>query len=611
MLKYFCYEKVMPFWNQDRETIRKNEDAIPVASAIGLSHLEKIFFMNPLREVYSRVQAGGNGILERLLREMRIVVRVTPEDLVRIPVIGSVVVVANHPFGILDGAALGATLLRVRPDVKILTNYVIGAIAEMDEHCIYVDPFDRPSSHRANIAGLRRAVSHLRQGGALAIFPAGEVSHWQFRQGEVTDPQWSSTAARLVQLTSAQVVPALFTGRNSNLYQMLGVVHSKLRTIQLPREFLKKAGEEIELRFGSPIPGEKIRRITSPEQATDYLRWRTYLLRGRAPGGRPSETITDSLPSEDQSLRVALSPPELDGVAAEIERLGPGAELDENRDYKVVVAAASNIPLALREIGRQREMAFREAGEGTGKELDLDRFDAYYQHLILWHKKDARIAGGYRFVNAAQALREHGPGGLYTTTLFWIDPEFFERTGPMLELGRSFIRRDYQKQYAPLMMMWKGIGRYLALHPETPVLFGPVSISRAYKHTSRELLFRFFQTQHVNAASQWVRPKRPFRSRPASDWELQAIRYLLDVEEMSSSIAEIEPDRKGVPVLLRQYLKIGGELLAFNVDKDFSDVLDGLVLVDLRKTDPTRLETYMGKDGLKAFLGYHAAASIA
>jgi putative hemolysin len=181
----------------------------------------------------------------------------------------------------------------------------------------------------------------------------------------------------------------------------------------------------------------------------------------------------------------------------------------------------------------------------------------------------------------------------------------------MLEMGRSFIRRDYQKQYAALLMMWRGIGRYLAVHPEAPTLFGPVSISSSYNQTSRELLFRFFQTQHVNPLAQWIRPKRPFKSRPVSEWELQAIRYLLDIEEMSSSIAEIEADGKGVPVLLRQYLKIGGELLAFNVDKNFSDVLDGLILVDLRKTDPARLETYFGKTGLAAFLDFHAAASIA
>ena len=83
------------------------------------------------------------------------------------------------------------------------------------------------------------------------------------------------------------------------------------------------------------------------------------------------------------------------------------------------------------------------------------------------------------------------------------------------------------------------------------------------------------------------------------------MRYLLDVEEMSSCIAEIEGDGKGVPVLLRQYLKLGGELLGFNVDKDFSDVLDGLVLVDLRKTDTARLESYMGKEETARFLRWH------
>jgi putative hemolysin len=581
-------------------------DDAPVA---GLSKLEQIFFMNPLREVYTRVQNGGPGILERLLREMRIAVKVAGEDLSRIPPSGAAMVVANHPFGILDGAALGAVLLRVRPDVKILTNYVIAAMPEMDAHCIYIDPFDRPASHRANIAGLRRAVAHLRQGGLLVIFPAGEVSHWQFRQGEVTDGEWNTTAARLVHLSGAPVIPALFAGRNSNLYQMLGVVHPKLRTIQLPREFLNKAGKEIDLRFGTPILAEKINRIVDDRQATNYLRWRTYLLRRRTRSGLPAASAVECAGAP--ALLESASACERDAIIAEMSSLGAAAELDENREFRVLVADAPQIPHGLKEIGRQRELAFREVGEGTGKEIDLDQFDSYYQHLILWHKKDAQIAGGYRFINTSEVLRTRGLQGLYTSTLFWIDPRFFEHTGPMLEMGRSFIRRDYQKQYAPLLMMWRGIGRYLATHPEAPTLFGPVSISSSYNQTSRELLFRFFQTQQVNPLAQWIRPKRPFRSRPVSDWELQAIRYLLDIEEMSSSIAEIEADRKGVPVLLRQYLKIGGELLAFNVDKNFSDALDGLILVDLRKTDPARLETYMGKSGLAAFLDFHAAASIA
>jgi putative hemolysin len=598
----------MPLWNSSRQAVSKTGEP-DSAPAAGLSKLEQIFFMNPLREVYTRVQNGGPGILERLLREMRIDVKVIAEDLARIPGSGAALVVANHPYGILDGAVLGALLLRMRPDVKILTNYVIAAMPELNEYCIYVDPFDRPASHRANIAGLRRAVTHLRNGGLLAIFPAGEVSHWQFRQGEVTDGEWNTIPARLVRLSGAPVIPALFAGRNSNLYQMLGVVHPKLRTIQLPREFLNKAGKEIELRFGTPILAEKINRFADDRQATNYLRWRTYLLRRRMRSNPPAAPV----PVEESApaLLQTASCPERDAVIAEIAALGAAAELDENRDFKVLVASAAQIPHGLKEIGRQRELAFREVGEGTGREIDLDRFDPYYHHLILWNTKDAQIAGGYRFVNTSEVLRTRGLQGLYTNTLFWMDPRFFELTGPMLEMGRSFIRRDYQKQYAPLLMMWRGIGRYLATHPEAPILFGPVSISSNYNQTSRELLFRFFQTQRPNPLAQWIRPKRPFRSRPVSGWELQAIRYLLDIEEMSSSIAEIEADRKGVPVLLRQYLKIGGELLAFNVDKNFSDALDGLILVDLRKTDPSRLETYMGKDGVRTLLRFHAPASIA
>jgi putative hemolysin len=220
------------------------------------------------------------------------------------------------------------------------------------------------------------------------------------------------------------------------------------------------------------------------------------------------------------------------------------------------------------------------------------------------------VAGGYRLANTQEVLASRGVQGLYSSTLFWIDPALFEHTGPALELGRSFIRREYQKHYAALLTLWKGIARYLVRHPQTPVLFGPVSISSAYHRTSRELLFEFFRSQRGNPLSQWIRPKRPFRSRPLPDWQLRALRFLLDLEEMSSSIAEIERDGKGLPVLLRQYLKLGGELLGFNVDKNFSDVLDGLILVDLRKTDPARLETYMGKEGVAAFLEHHAGASV-
>jgi len=554
--------------------------------------MEEVFLVRPLRHVYARVRGEGSCILERLLREMNIRVRVAPEDLARVPSTGPALVVANHPFGILDGAALGATLLRVRPDTKILTNSLVAAVHELEQHCIQIDLLRRRGSHGTNMLGLRRAVMHLRSGGILAVFPSGEVSHWHFRKSEVTDPEWSTTAARLARLASAPVVPVLFGGRNSLPFQLLGCIHPRLRTIQLSREFLKKAGKEIELRIGTPVTAQKLSRIVDDRQATDYLRWRTYLLRRRS---RPDQRNLSSWRKT---------------IASEIESLDTQSKLHENQEFQVFVVDAAQVPQAMLEIGRQRELAFQEVGEGTGREVDLDRFDDYYKHLILWHKKDSQIAGAYRFVNTAQILRTMGREGLYTTTLFYIDASFFEHMGPMLEVGRSFVRRDYQKQYAPLMMMWRGIGKYVAGHPETPVLFGPVSISSAYSPASRDMIFQFFESRQSNPLAQWIKPRRRFRRRAVSDWELQAVRCLLDIEDVSSSVAEIEGDGKGVPVLLRQYLKIGGELLAFNVDKDFCDVLDGLILVDLRNSNRARVETYMGKSGLASFLDYHASVGM-
>ena len=592
-----------------------DREAAPKPSS-ELSLWEQFFFVKPLSGVYGRVRdSGSKGILGRLLDEMRIDLRVTEKDLKQIPRSGPALVIANHPFGILDGAALGALLLRIRGDVKILTNYLVAAVEELRELCIHVDPFARADSRGPNIVGLRRALDHLKNGGILAMFPAGEVSHWQFRRGEVTDPEWNPTAARLARLAKIPVIPVLFSGQNSIPFHVMGLVHPRLRTLRLPRELLNKAGSQVEMRIGSSISAEKLRRAGDDVQATNYLRWRTYLLRKRT-GGSQSRGASNLLSQQNEwvrglDVRGEYVRPKLkaarEAIEREIAELPSENRLDDSRDFQVFIADSPAIPHTMIEIGRQRELAFREAGEGTGNDIDLDRFDRYYRQLILWSKRDRQIAGGYRVAHTAEVLRDRGPQGLYTSTLFWIDPALFNSTGPALELGRSFVRCEYQKQYGALLMLWRGIASYLGRHPETPVLFGPVSVSNDYNLTSRELLFEFLRNQRPSPLAQWVRPRKPFKPRALADWELRAIRYLIDVEEVSSSISEIEADGKGVPVLLRHYLKIGGELLAFNVDQHFSNVLDGLILVDLRKTDRTRLESYMGKEDASRFFNYHAS----
>jgi putative hemolysin len=257
----------------------------------------------------------------------------------------------------------------------------------------------------------------------------------------------------------------------------------------------------------------------------------------------------------------------------------------------------------LRELGRLREVTFRLAGEGTGKPRDLDHFDRYYWHVLLWNKTKQELVGAYRAGDTAKILAEHGLNGLYTSTLFRYDERVFEKIGPALELGRSFVRAEYQRQYAPLLLLWKGIARLLTTHTDTPVLFGAVSISNDYSKASREMIYRFFEARmQDDELAGMIEPRRPFRPTGLRPWDCRAMCHALrDLEDLSQPIIDVERDGKGLPILLRQYAKVGGKLLGFNIDRKFSNVLDGLVVVDLRKTAPALLERFMGRQAAAAF----------
>ena len=267
------------------------------------------------------------------------------------------------------------------------------------------------------------------------------------------------------------------------------------------------------------------------------------------------------------------------------------------------LAAADAIPNVLREIGRLRELTFRGAGEGTGAALDLDTFDPHYLHLFLWSKAAREVAGAYRLGPTADLLPRFGVWGLYSNTLFRLNPELFQRTGPALEMGRSWVRPEYQRQYAPLLLLWKGITCYVSAHPECAVLFGAVSISNDYNPVSRSLLVSYLETQEEAALAHLVKPRHPYRRNHGAEWQAQAMsRFARDLEELSAPIADLEPDGKGVPILIKQYMKAGGRVLGFNIDPRFSNVLDVLMMADLRRAPRAVLERYMGRESTAAFL---------
>jgi putative hemolysin len=364
-----------------------------------------------------------------------------------------------------------------------------------------------------------------------------------------------------------------------------------LRTALLVRELFNKARFTVEIRAGHAIAPEKLARMTSDQERIDYLRWRCYLLSTRNPFSANTKTPLRRAPSNGQAPVIAPVPSEV--LAREIGALPPNCLLDRSGDLQVLLAQALQIPATLREIGRLREITFRQAGEGAGRDLDLDRFDSHYLHLFLWNSPKREIVGAYRLSPA------HRAEDLYTQTLFQFDQRFLHAIGPALELGRSFIRAEYQIGFAPLLLLWKGIGKFIAAHPGYKTLFGPVSISNQYQAASRELMIAFLD-KHASLA-QWIDLVRA-RNEPAPPRVEPPCR---DIEELSEIIGDLEPSRPGIPVLLRQYLKLGGKLLGFNVDPEFSNVLDGLIVVDLTKTEPKLLERYLGKAEAASFFNFH------
>jgi putative hemolysin len=572
----------------------------------------KFASVGKVRDLYRRVQRSPEGFrLETLLSEMRIGLSVGAADQARIPATGPVVVVANHPYGVLDGAILTVLLTRVRPDVKVLTNFLLSDVPDLQKHCIFVDPFQTDRSLESNRRGLREAFTWLQKGGMLAVFPAGEVSHWQMPAAQIVDPEWNDAAVRLTRKTGAAALPVYLCGHNGVGFQLMGMIHPKLRSAFLLQEFLNQAGKKVEVRVGSAIAPDAVEAIEDDHEATDYLRWRTYLLGRRS---KPEASWPTALRSKFvfKIQEPLAAPVASELLTKELETLPEDRRLAENSDFAVYLGTAREMPQLLREVGRLRELTFRGAGEGTGKSRDLDSFDEYYSHILLWHKSRQELVGAYRAGNTAEILAERGVGGLYTSTLFRYDEKIFQRLGPALELGRSFVKPEYQRQYAPLLLLWKGIARMVARRPAVPVLFGAVSISNEYSSASREMIFRFFEAHmQEDELAGLIEPRRPFRPGLLRRWDCSGMhRALRDLDELSQPITDVEADGKGLPILLRQYAKIGGKLLGFNVDRKFSNVLDGLVVVDLRQTEPAVLERYMGREGAARFRQVHTGSAV-
>ncbi len=571
--------------------------------------LEK-WFIGDIEQIYSKLVRSNRSFFDALLDSLNIRYQCAHEEIHYIPTEGPAIIVANHPFGLLDGMVLGAILSGRRRDFRILTNSLLASIPQLREFAIPVDPFGGSEAVLANRKPLRESIQWLRGGGLLAVFPAGEVASLRPGRFGITDPDWTENVVRLAQRANAPVVPVFFHGANSPAFHLAGLVHERLRTLLLPHELLNKANSIVRASIGSPISPDRLAGKDGIENATAYLRARTFML-GSRPNGRTAPKLRFPAPERTKHHPPVGEAQDPAAMRREIEALPEVRRLVSSGQYQVFVAQAEEIPMVLLELGRLREITFRAVGEGTGHPFDLDRFDRHYGHLFAWNQEAGELIGAYRVAKSDEVIERFGTRGLYTSTLFHLQPEFYENIRPALELGRSFVRPEYQKGYLPLLLLWKGLGHYVARNPRYRTLFGPVSISKDYNPSSRALIVSFLKSRHCDellAGS--VKPRKKFYVRGPRDCDPRNFSSLLtNLDELSEVVADLEADGKGIPILLQQYLNLGGQILDFSVDRKFSNVLDGLIVVDLLKPTHRQMERYMGKTNAAEFLRFHGVAA--
>ncbi len=600
------------------EIIEKNPSLKTLRPFVpAISRFLRVDQVNENYEYVSRYLDASEGKLnfyEAALEANGVSYEVSEEDLAKIPLEGPLFVVANHPYGAIDGIILGALLTRVRPDVKLLVNELLGKMDRFRPYIFGVNVFGGNDSKKQNIRTMKQVFSWLESGGCIGTFPAGEVSHFSFEHLLVRDGDWNPNLHRLIHRTRATVLPVYFSGRNSNLFQMLGILHARFRTLMIGREYTRCLQKNYPVKIGKPILYNQLKKYESPKELMQFMRLSTYILSNRG-DAKPDamRRFPLKMTPKQKAWDSIIEPIDTQLLLQDVEVLkNTDNELVNHGTYTVFYAQPLQIPHVLKEIGRLREETFRLVGEGTGKSVDLDAFDAHYTHLFMWNNESCEIIGAYRIGPTDIILKSHGKEGLYVTSLFKFKDDLIQELNPALELGRSFIRVEYQRKHASLSLIWRGIGEYLVRNPQYNYLFGPVSITQEYSSISKDLMVQFLSKKKTHPElSKFVKAKNPPRSRRFA----KLLKYLApdsleDISDISAIISEIESDKKGVPILLKHYLKLNGVMLSFNRDPQFNNVIDGLILVDLNQTDEAILKRYMGEAGYQTYASAQQSKDI-
>ena len=529
------------------------------------------------------------------------------DEISRIPASGGAIIVSNHPFGGADGLLLYEAVHRVRPDVKVMTNFILSMVGPLSEDFLPVNPFKGLKNAPGSTTGLKEAIGHVGQGGLLIIFPAGEVSTLPDRNFYkkllskrilARDIPWENSAMKLIARSKVPVIPVYFHGQNSRLFHLAGKINPYLRTAMLPREFLKAHKRNAVLKIGQAIKADEIASLAEKGLLSRHLYARCYALEANIPA-------TNEFPDNSPQKPVVKARKQAE-IEWDIEKAKKdGNLLFETAGYEVYLLSYREYHSIMYELARLREITFRAIGEGTGKSNDTDEYDVYYKHLVLWDTAKMKIAGAYRIGIGSEIMRDFGLSGFYVDTLFHYKEGMKDILCQSIELGRSFVVSEYQKELFPLMLLIKGIMFSIMRYPQVRYLIGPVSISSWYPDLYKSIFVKYLSENYgLPGLRDSIAPEHRFRNRVE---KVNLDDLLLDkcdtIEHTDRYIMALSNGKLRIPALIKRYLKIGVKVIDFNVDPLFNYCIDGLILLDTGNVSQHELNMLLkGEKNIDSFL---------
>jgi putative hemolysin len=541
--------------------------------------LMTVLRINKLNKLYEEISHHrGMDFIDALIDKLKLEYEVREEELAKIPKNGAFITVSNHPFGGIDGMLLVKVFSKIRPDIKVMSNFVLNKIEPVSEYMLPVNPFERRKDARSSVLGVKMALEQLQEGGVLGVFPAGEVSSYNEDNYGISDREWQYPAMKMIKKAEVPVVPVYFQGSNSTLFHILGLIHPTLRTVRLPAEVFNKKHKKIRIRIGNPVSVKEQDTFSDISTYGRYLRAKTYAL-GSALEVKKFFRPRINRSKKPEPIAEAVAP---GLIIDEIENIREEYTLFSSDQFDVFCTPSTEIPQIMLELGRLREITFRDVGEGTNHSMDLDEYDLYYNQLFVWDNKEKQIVGAYRVGKGEEIFRRYGVKGFYLHSLFRMKRRFHSTLRQSLELGRSFIIKEYQRRPMPLFLLWKGILYFLLKHSEYRYLIGPVSISNNFSQFSRGLIMQYIREHHFDRKlSRYVRPRMRYNVPGFNVDEEIILASTDDLNKFDRFIKEVEPNDYTMPILLKRYLKLNGRIIGFNLDPKFNDALDGMLVLDL------------------------------